>query len=373
MQRRDFIKNIATVAGVGTCASLLPPCKQYFFGTKKKLTEEDLKILSKDSLPRRIRLEACSLCQLKCPACWVREQEEKIKKEEGFGYLKFKDFKKLVDENPQINEIELSYSGEIFLNPELKQIIEYAYENGIRLKANGGANLNTLSDEMAETLVKCQFDIIRVSMDAATSETYEIYRRGGNFENVIKNIQKINKYKKEYNSVYPMLVLQFIVFKHNMYEILQARELVRVLNMKISFVHNIVPSYSRLNEEDKKYIENMTDLKFAKKENALREIANSYKKNNQGWYYCEDLFVNPQINWNGNLLGCIIYQGKNFGVNVFKEGLLNALNHKNVLYAKRMLTDFSVSPKEELPCSTCGMYKSLKEENYELYSDKKII
>ncbi len=75
-------------------------------------------------------MEACTLCQLNCPACWFRVDEYGIKKKNHtfFGYLKFDDFKNFVDDNPQIESIELSNNGEIFLNPELNKIIEYAYK-----------------------------------------------------------------------------------------------------------------------------------------------------------------------------------------------------------------------------------------------------
>ena len=46
----------------------------------------------------------------------------------GQGFLSFKNFKKLVDDNPYIEIIELSHCGEIFLNPELIEIIKYAHE-----------------------------------------------------------------------------------------------------------------------------------------------------------------------------------------------------------------------------------------------------
>ena len=98
---------------------------------------------SKQDLPTKIRLEACSLCQLDCPACGAR-QFEKTAPKDWLGYLKFSDFKKFVDDN-EFQEIELSNNGEIFLNPDLDKIIKYAYKKGIRLTALTGVNLNRVS------------------------------------------------------------------------------------------------------------------------------------------------------------------------------------------------------------------------------------
>ena len=73
------------------------------------------------------------------------------------GYLRFKNFKKFVDDYPQFRNIELSNWGEIFLNPELEDIVRYGKEKGINLTAWNGVNLNTLQDRMLEALIKYQF------------------------------------------------------------------------------------------------------------------------------------------------------------------------------------------------------------------------
>ena len=368
MQRRDFIK---TVAGAGMCSMLCSSCSFLPDNIDKKVIGSKFIYKSEIDLPRRIKLDACSLCQLNCPACWVRLDEEHIRKEEGFGSLKFKNFKKLVDKNPQIEEIELSNSGEIFLNPELVKIMKYAYENLITLTANNGVNLNTLSDEMAEALVKYQFSAMTVSIDGATPDVYKIYRRGGDFNKVIANIKKINEYKKKYNSEYPEMTYKFIIFNHNIEDIPLAKKLAKELNMNIKFDKNCRPWYAPLSAEQKIRAEKL--LGSALESKSEKQLLNEYRNGKSNWFFCEDLFVNPQINWNGNLFGCCMYLGKNFGVNVFKDGLLKALNHQNVLYAKQMVTDFSTPPKENILCSDCFVYKAIKEEKYEMYSDRKII
>ena len=71
-----------------------------------------------------LRLEASSNCQLKCPSCPTAAGE--IQKTLGGGFLSFENFKRLIRENPQIRLIELSNWGEIFLNPEIVDIMEYA-------------------------------------------------------------------------------------------------------------------------------------------------------------------------------------------------------------------------------------------------------
>lgn len=139
--------------------------------------------------PKKIHLDLCNLCQLNCTACWMRNWEEYIEKNNGgFGYVSFEAFKNFIDKNKFVKEIETSHCGEIFLNPDFNKIIKYAFEKNIKLTACNGVNMNYLTEEMAENLVKYKFERIHVSIDGATPETYAIYRRNGDFNKVIENI-----------------------------------------------------------------------------------------------------------------------------------------------------------------------------------------
>lgn len=89
--------------------------------------------------PKKICLEASSFCQLRCPSCPTASKA--IHPAVGSGFLKLRDFQRLLDESPWLNEIELSNYGEIFLNPDLLGIIEYAYKRNVALRADNGVNL----------------------------------------------------------------------------------------------------------------------------------------------------------------------------------------------------------------------------------------
>jgi len=120
--------------------------------------------------PSHIRLEASTHCQLKCPTCETATGE--LYDHVARGFLRFDNFRRLIDENPQVREIELSNFGEIFLNPHLPKIIEYAFEKNLLLSATNGANLNTVRDTTLEALVKYKFSHIRCSIGGASQETY---------------------------------------------------------------------------------------------------------------------------------------------------------------------------------------------------------
>lgn len=324
-----------------------------------RLTQEDLeqKYLGKWELPRKIKIDACSMCQLNCPRCFMRMYPKKVKNGCGLGYLKFKDFKKIVNEN-DFKLIELSNNGEIFLNPELLDIIKYADKKGVDLSAYTGVNLNYLPDKIAEALVKYKFYELTVSIDAATPETYKIYRRGGDFDTVINNIKKINYYKKKYNSEYPIMEYKFILFGHNEHEIDMAMKMAKKLNMKMYFVPNFYPDYSPVKNIE--LVKEKTGVDVSKLFN--EEMASVYQQDHKNWWFCKDLWSYPQINWDGKVLGCCRDYDGNFGGNAFKDGLLKALNHPKMIYAKNMVAN-GAKPVKGIPCTNCNILELSKKMN----------
>lgn len=304
-----------------------------------------------NKLPKSVRIEACSLCQLNCRDCYMRTKlpfEALI----GNGYLKFDDYKKFIERNSYIENIELSLSGEIFLNPDLAKIIEYSNKKNISLTAFNGVNFNNVSDEMLETLVKYNFKGLTISLDAAKNETYIKYRYNGNFDNVISNIEKLNSLKEKYNSKFPIINAQFIVFKHNINEIEEAKELAKKLKMTALYFAK------PWNDEveitfDKLYIAN--DSYYDEEIQNILQIYNTD--------ICYQPWIQPQINWDGRLLGCCCSTHRAIGLNVFKKDLKNCLNSKEMRFMRNVLTGKTES-EDTIACHRCFRYHNMKKNNH---------
>lgn len=291
-----------------------------------------------------IKIEASSICQLKCVECI---QSKDLMEVIGRGYLKYKDYKRFVDRYPSFRQIELSNWGEIFLNPELKEIIEYSCKKNIALKALNGVNLNTINEEMIETLVKYGFRSITVCIDGTSNETYQLYRRGGDFNRVIGNIKKINYYKHKYNTSFPELKWQFVVFGHNEHEIPKARMMASELNMNFALRFNTSKTYSPVKNID-----------FVRREmGAVSRWEYRQKYDKLFMFYCNQLWTDPQINWDGKLLGCCVNKWGDFG-NVFELGLKRCLKSAKYFYAKQMVTGRKEARKD-IPCFYCGNYREM--------------
>ncbi|MBU1238884.1 SPASM domain-containing protein [Myxococcota bacterium] len=294
-----------------------------------------------------IRLEASSVCQLRCPACSTARGKNR-RGVIGWGFLKFADFAKFIEENPQVKTIEISNWGEVFLNPELDAIIQFAYEKGVYLKAANGVNLNTVSHATLENLVKYQFRHLSVSIDGGSHETYRLYRRKGSFNRVIRNIKTINYFKEKYQSPFPKLNWQFVIFGHNEHELPLARELARELNMEFRPKLNHTPEHSPI--MDKEFVRKEGGFKVASRDEFASVKRRAYSRP------CTQLWDSPQINWDGKLLGCCVNKFGDFG-NVFEDGLNNTLNSEKYQYAQKMVLGLAPQ-RDAIPCIRCKVYRT---------------
>lgn len=295
-----------------------------------------------------LRVDACSICQLRCQKCSTAKGINR-RGVVGWGYLKFEDFKQLIDDNPTVRTAEVSNWGEIFLNPELGEIIRYAHANDVKLKAGNGVNLNTLDDGMAETLVKHRFNYLSISIDGASHQTYKVYRRKGKFKKVIRNIKRINRYKAKYGSTFPKLAWQFVVFGHNEHELPLARQMARDLDMTFKPKLNHSPAYSPVMNH--RFVREQSGLAVASRDEYAHRTKRQYS------FPCAQLWDSPQINWDGKLLGCCVNKFGHFG-NVFEQGLREAIRTERYTYAKQMVVGRKPG-RPDIPCFHCKVYRRI--------------
>ncbi|MDE1919898.1 MAG: radical SAM protein [Candidatus Omnitrophica bacterium] len=298
--------------------------------------------------PTFVRLSACSACQLACPVCDPHTRPEKRNGVLGWGYLRAKDFAAFIRANPSVKTIELSHSGEIFLNPELGAIIKDACEQGVTLTARSGVNFNRVSPAMCEDLVKYRFRYLNVAIDGGDEESYAKYRVGGSFTQVINNIKTLNFYKEKYDSALPELEWQFIPFAHNEHVVLKAMTLARELKMVFKIKLNSRTEYAP--------VKNKALIRYLSGSNSATRQEYSDQYGLSLYLSCYQLWTAPQINWDGKMTGCCANYFGDTG-NVFQDGLEAVMKSKRYLDMKMTVLGL-IKPGSDVPCSRCPSYLS---------------
>jgi hypothetical protein len=300
--------------------------------------------------PISIQMDASSHCQLACPLCPTADGRTKAGL--GAGHLKLADFEALLDRNPQIAHVELSNYGEMFLNPQLPEILACAFERQVAVSGSNGVNLNFAREEALEAVVKYRVRSLTCSIDGASEETYSRYRVNGNLTRVLGHIDKIREYRARQGSAFPLLDWQFVVFGHNEHEVPAARAMAAARGM------NFVPrlswdaGYSPVRNAGLVRLE--TGLPGATREEYQERRGAAYTRD-----ICFQLWNAPVVNWNGALLGCCVNYWADFGANVFTAGLAEAMANPRLEYARRMLTG-EAEARDGIPCSTCDQYLDLR-------------
>ncbi len=266
--------------------------------------------------------------------------------------MRFDAFKRLLDLNPRLRTIEISNYGEVFLNPELVRILKYAYEKKVTITIENGANLNNVKDDVLEALVKYKVGAVLCSIDGASQETYRVYRVRGNFDTVIANVWKLNAFKKKYRSDLPKLAWQFVVFGHNEHEIPVARAMAAELEMEFYTKLTWDSDFSPIRDKD-----------FVRAQTGEEAVSREEYEQMRGEKYvsqiCDQLWDNPQINWDGKVLGCCRNFWGDFGGNAFSDGLEESLNNSKIAYARDMLKG-RMPPRDDIPCTTCDLYEDMR-------------
>ena len=199
--------------------------------------------------PITAMIEPVNFCNLKCPLCPTGQGLIKRKKES----MKLEDFKKIIDNlGYSIIHLRLWNWGEPLINRELGKMIKYAKSKGIYV--NTSTNSFFLDEKIARELIKSGLDQLIVSMDGASEETYNKYRKNGNFNKVVSVLKKAVALKEKLGTKYPEIKLQFIIMKHNEHEIEKIIKLAKEIGVDTLFFKTVGVMDPQLKKEINKYI-----------------------------------------------------------------------------------------------------------------------
>lgn len=164
-------------------------------------------------------IEPTLFCNLRCPACPTGLQLGL----RPAATLPWDLYKTILDEiGDYLFYLGMYHLGEPFLHKQTPEFIQYAKSKHIYVTLSSNLSLN-LSDDYIERIVRSGLDMLTVSCDGVTAETYSHYRRRGTFEQVRDNMQRIQATKARLGVSTPHIVWQFLVFRHNQHEIPQVQ------------------------------------------------------------------------------------------------------------------------------------------------------
>jgi len=156
-----------------------------------------------------LRLNPSSVCNLNCRMC-PNSYTVKDKKT-----MTFTDFKRILD-STKAKRLTLVGSGETFFNPEIIDILNYAGEKCSWFSTTTNF---TIVGDIIEDIIHSNLDVVKISIDGATEDTYNRIRRGAEFDTIVDNIASLVEAKTRLHSERPYIRFNYVVQYDNYKEI----------------------------------------------------------------------------------------------------------------------------------------------------------
>ncbi len=313
--------------------------------------------------PLNIFLDVTNVCQLKCPLCPTGlglTDKQKGKMDPAL-------FRKLMDEiGDKLFFIDLYNWGEPLTNKDvLLECIRMTTERGVISTISTNLSL-PMTDEYAEELVASGLAKMIVSLDGASAETYSVYRRGGDFNLAIENIQKLVAAKKKLGKKTPLIYWQFLVFRFNEHEMDQAREMAAeigvddILFEPPSIELDVYPIPEPLAQEMSNWYPSnpQFNLYFDPEHPDQPKGCITERKVIGNVKRCDWLYMASAIDWNGTVAPCCaLYKEKDFIGDMGKQGekssYMEALNNEAYRNTRDRFAGRKSEIIPELPCEYC--------------------
>jgi len=183
---------------------------------KSDITKAD-RIVEAVDFPAVILIDNCSACNLRCSMC----DHKSIRKYRKIQIMDFEIYKRLIDEiaqdRPDARVWEIFF-GDPFLCRGMPERIAYAKQAGL-LDVVLNTNGVLMTPDKAKAVILAGLDSMYVGIDAATDETYNKIRIGGDFEKAVQNALSYRDLLEKYGNGKQRLFVQFVVSDINEHEV----------------------------------------------------------------------------------------------------------------------------------------------------------
>jgi len=269
------------------------------------------------TLPRSLYLETTNRCDSECQTC-VRT----FRTLEPPADLSLERVQALVAQFPALDRVVLHGIGEPLLNREIFDIVAYLKTRVPLVLFNSDAI--SLTPPRALRLIESGLDEYRVSMDAATRETYRRLRGVDQLARVVSNVRRLIELTREMARATPRVSLWFTASRANLDELPAFVRLAADLGAAEVYVQRLVWNGLGLATEDNALHGRLRDLEqslldeaetvargsgIAMRASGLTTPLESLKgaaENGRPWAGCQRPWTLSYVTANGNVLPCCI-------------------------------------------------------------------
>ena len=179
------------------------------------LDEYNARGITVESKPAFFVIEPTNHCNLHCSLCPTGQRDPAVSR----GRMGFEQFKVIIDSiSDHALIVNLLNWGEPLLHKDLPKFIAYAHRCGLWPVVSSNFSL-PVSNAYLREMLQSGLGVLHVNLDGADPKTYSIYRQGGDFHRVARNLRRAVRMKREMGLKYPIIETSMIVSRYNEHQI----------------------------------------------------------------------------------------------------------------------------------------------------------
>lgn len=320
--------------------------------TKLKENRHDLKKVIPLAKPYTVLIEPSNYCNFRCVSCFQSLQKENYITQHR-QLMDMDLYKNIIEqlkewEGGPIKVLKLSLYGEPFTNPNFCEMLRIAKQADVAERIETTTNASLITPEIAERLVDCGIDYIRVSIYGGNQKRYQEVTgiESVSIDQIYQNLEHIQRYKRVRGRECPFVSIKMLdTFSDENEEFIRRFSPVAD-ETYIDTPHNWVAS------EEKSFIDSLYPAQ-EKREKMIESRQAAYKDRRS----CPMAFTTLAVRADGMVSPCCIDWSGHTNLASLTQASLREIWEGALMYQFQKM-QLEGRNRENPSCRSCEFYKS---------------
>ena len=204
----------------------------------------------------KVYIEPTVACNLDCITCFRNAWEQPI------GRMTEETFERFIAGLRELSPLPSVYFGGIgepLFHPKTIEWITRVKQLGVKVELI--TNGTILTEKIARQLIDSGLDVLWVSIDGASPETYADVRIGAELPSILKNMRRFAKMRKASHYPTPEIGIAFVAMKRNIADLPKVIQLGKSVKAQYFSVSNVQPATEEM-QADRLYLQTMHNIAY---------------------------------------------------------------------------------------------------------------
>jgi MoaA/NifB/PqqE/SkfB family radical SAM enzyme len=204
----------------------------------------------------KVYVEPTDNCNIECVTCFRNAWAEVMGRMQEATFANVLDGLRALDTLPTVY---FGGIGEPLFHPRTPAWIKQAKDLGARVEMI--TNGTMLTEKKARALIDAGLDVLWVSIDGATPESYADVRLGAELPRVLENLRRFRDMRSPGHHARPEIGIAFVAMKRNINDLPKVLRLGRELGARQFSVSNVLPVTEAM-QTDRLYVRTLNNLSY---------------------------------------------------------------------------------------------------------------